>query len=49
MYRPKHLKEVGTKRKPPKREIPRKANNIFNVKRPPTVNSIIEEVKSWND
>lgn len=48
MYKGKHLKG-NMKRKPPKREIPRKANNIFNVKRPPTVNSIIEEVKSWSD
>ena len=49
MYRPKHLKGAGTKRKPQKREIPKTANNVITVKRPKSVDSIIAEVKSWDD
>ena len=49
MYRGKHLKG-NMKRKPQRREIPNKSNEVITVKRPKDrLDSIINEVKSWSD
>lgn len=45
-YKGKHVK--GSTRPPAKRNG-KIGGSVITVKRPPTVNSIIEEVKSWRD
>ena len=46
MYKGKHLKGNTKPKQNPKGKI---GGTVMTVKRPPSVNSIIEEVKSWRD
>lgn len=45
-YKGKHLKGNT---KPQAKRKGKIGESVATIKRPPTVNSIIEEVKSWND
>lgn len=45
-YKGKHVKGST---KPQVKRKGKIGESVVTVKRPPTVNSIIEEVKSWND